>query len=264
MDYRGTTLGGKKGVRRATTNEFDPRNQSFDPFTGEVRSNYYYDTDFTLYRERVDYMKESKLLDKNQKEAIESVAESLEDRLSVNQRTAVVENLRVVFERYQKDPVPWDNFLATVRAEMNFSVVNTSRLLDRRSRARSQLFLGYRGDAKEPSLQISGQSVPIATLQRDKLDYERYVKTWTQLEGTALARKQFYSLNAPWRSYFFSQAKKPSTLGEQLRDSLLKRSIRKLFYSDDPIGFYTRYGKTPDKCLRLLKSTLVKSLSLAG
>lgn len=261
VDYRGTTLGGKRGVRRATSNEFDPRNQTFDPFTGEIKSTYYYDPDFTLYRERVDYMRESKLLDKNQKDTIEAMAESLEDRLSVNQRSAVVENLRVVFERYAKDPKPWDDFLGVARAEMNYSVINTSRLLDRRSRARSQLFLGFKGDPNEPSVMIAGNSVPIAKLQAEKLDYERYINTWSSLEGKALARKLYYSANSPWESYLFKANKSPSSLGEQLIDSFFKRSVRSIFYRNDPIGFYTRFGKTPDKYSKIIKKYLTKAVT---
>lgn len=263
VDYRGTTLGGKRGVRRATSNEFDPRNQTFDPFTGEIKSTYYYDPDFTLYRERVDYMRESKLLDKNQKDTIEAIAEGLEDRLSVNQRTAVVENLRVVFERYQKDPKPWDDFLGVARAEMNYSVINTSRLLDRRSRARSQLFLGFKGDPNEPSLMIAGNSVPIAQLQKEKLMYERYVNTWSSIEGKALARKMFYTANAPWKSYLFGLNRKPKTLTEQLSESFFKRTVRSLFYKTDPIGFYTRFGKTPPKYSAIVKKYLKKEITPA-
>lgn len=261
VDYRGTTLGGKRGVRRATSNEFDPRNQTFDPFTGEIKSTYYYDPDFTLYRERLDYMRESKLLDKNQKDTIEAVAEALEDRLSVNQRSAVVENLRVVMERYQKDPAPWDDFLGVVRAEMNYSVINTSRLLDRRSRARSQLFLGFKGDPNEPSIMISGNAVPIAKLQAEKLDYERYVNTWANLEGKAIARKLYYTANSPWESYLFKGNRKPSSLKEQLVDSFFKRAVRSLFYKNDPIGFYTRFGKTPDKYNKIIKKYLKKQVT---
>jgi len=151
-DFRGTSLAGKRSVMRRATNEYDPRNQTFDPFTGEAKSSLYYDPDFTLYRERVDYMRESKVLDPNQKDFIESFVEGLDGRVSVNQQSVVTENLRVLFERYNKKPEPWENFVATLKGEMNFSTVNVSRLLDRRSRARSELFLGFKGDPNEPSV----------------------------------------------------------------------------------------------------------------
>lgn len=260
-DFRGTTLGGKKGVRQAANNEFDPRNQTFDPFTGEVKSSLYYDPDFTLLRERLDYMKESKLLDRNQKQFIEDFVNSLEDKISVNQQSVVVENLRVIFERYQKNPVPWDNFVAIVRAEMNFSTVNVSRLLDRRSRAKSELFLGFKGDPKEPAVMVQGQTIPITTLHAEKLSYQRYVDSWAETEGRNLARSVFYNFKAPWTSYFFGPNRQPATLYETLKESFIKRSIRSIFYKDDPIGFYTRFGKTPDKWAKIVKKYLKKKIT---
>jgi SPP1 gp7 family putative phage head morphogenesis protein len=260
-DFRGTTLAGKRGVRSQANNEFNPRNQTFDPFTGEVRSTLYYDPDFTLYRERLDYMKQSKLLDRKQKEFIEQFVDSLEDRISVNQQSVVVENLRVLFERYQKNPVPWENFVATLRAEMNFSTVNVSRLLDRRSRAKSELFLGFKGDPKEPAVIVQGQAVPVAKLHAEKLQYERYVSDWAATEGTALARSVYYRFKAPWTSYLFGPNQKPEGLFGTLKDSFIKRSIRAVFYKDDPIGFYTRYGKTPDKWSKIVKKYLKKKIT---
>jgi SPP1 gp7 family putative phage head morphogenesis protein len=260
-DFRGTSLGGKRGVRSQANNEFDPRNQTFDPFTGEVRSTLYYDPDFTLLRERIDYMNESKLLDRNQKQFIEDFTNSLEDRVSVNQQTVVVENLRVLFERYQKNPEPWENFVATVRAEMNFSTINVSRLLDRRSRARSELFLGFKGDPNEPAVMIQGQTLAISKLHAEKLEYERYVKDWASTEGIKLARSVYYRGKAPWTSYFFGPNEKPEGLFETLKDSFIKRSIRATFYKDDPIGFYTRFGKTPDKFSKIVKKYLKKKVT---
>lgn len=244
-DYRGTTLGGKRSVRTRTMNEFDPRNNTFDPFTGQSKSTLYYDPDFTLYRERLDYMRNSKLLDVNQKDFIETFANSLEGRISVNQQSVVVENLRVVFERYQKQPVPWDDFVSVYKAESNFSVVNVSRLLDRRSRAKDSLFLGFRGDPNEPSVMVAGNKVTIAELMQDKLKYQRYVDAWAKDNGTDFARGLYYRVNAPWKAYFFDIDRPETDLFSQLKDSFIKRTIRRLFYKDDPIGFYTRYGKVP-------------------
>jgi SPP1 gp7 family putative phage head morphogenesis protein len=260
-DFRGTSLAGKRGVRSQANNEFDPRNSTFDPFTGEVRSTLYYDPDFTLFRERVDYMRESKLLDRNQKQFIEDFANSLEDRVSVNQQTVVVENLRVLFERYQKNPQPWENFSAALRSEMNFSTINVSRLLDRRSRARSELFLGFKGDPNEPGVMIQGQVLPISKLHAEKLEYERYVQDWASTEGIKLARDVFYRFKAPWTSYLFGPNKAPEGLYDQLKDSFIKRSIRSTFYKDDPVGFYTRYGKTPDKWSKIVKKYLKKKIT---
>lgn len=258
VDYRGTTLGGKRSVRIRTNNEFDPRNSTFDPFTGESRSTLYYNPDFTLYQERLDYMHNSKLLDLKQKAFIEEFANKLEDRISVNQQSAVVETLRVLFERYQKTPIPWENFQATFRAETNFSVVNVSRLLDRRSRARDELFLGFKGDPNEPAVQVNGVTISIKELMDNKRANELFAKEWTLGDGTNLARRMYYTANAPWKSYFFGRVEKLDEFADKLKDSFIKRSIRKIFYNDDPIGFYTRYGKTPPALKKIVLDELKK------
>jgi SPP1 gp7 family putative phage head morphogenesis protein len=253
-DFRGTTLAGKRGVRRRANNTFDPRNNSFNPMTGEVRSTLNYDPNFTLYRERLDYLDNSKLLTVKQKTFIKEFTDSLEDRVSVNQQSVVVENLRVLFERYAKDGTPWDDFVTVLRAEQNYSVTNVSRLLDRRSRASSELFLNYRGDSKEPSVMIQGNRVPLSSLHSDKIQFQRFVNDWRDNTGSALARKMYYKGNAPWRSYFFRGATKPKSLNDKLKDSFYKRSVRKLFYKDDSVGFFTRFGKTPDKWKKITLS----------
>jgi len=252
-DFRGTTLMGKRTVRRRTNNQYDPRNNSFDPFTGESKSNLFYDPDFTLYRERVDYMNESKLLNQRQKAFISEFSEELGDQVSINQRTAVVENLRIIFERYEKNNEPWEDFVKVFRTEQNYSVVNTSRLLDRRSRARSELFMSYRGDPTEPSVMIMGEKVTLDQLHRDKLKNQRFIANWSTQFGRPRARKLFYTGNAPWKAYFFKTSSKPSGLSDKLRDSFYKRSVRNIFYRNDPVGFFTRFGKTPDKWQKIVK-----------
>jgi SPP1 gp7 family putative phage head morphogenesis protein len=259
-DYRGTTLAGKRGVRHRSLNEFDERNTSFDPFTGEVRSTFYYDPDFSLYRERLDYMKQSKALDRNQKVFIENFAEGLEGKVSVNQQTAIVENLRIVFERYENKKIPWEDFSKVVKAELNYSVVNTSRLLDRRSRERAELFLGFRGDPKEPAVMIQGQRVTLEQLTQEKITYERYVRGWKEKEGRELATEMYYSGNAPWQTYFLDQAGPPKSLGDKIYDSIVRTQIKKLFYKDDPAGYYLKYGKKPDSVTKLIKKEIESAL----
>jgi SPP1 gp7 family putative phage head morphogenesis protein len=128
-DYRGTSLIGKRTTRARTYNELDERMNQFDPFTGEMKTNLYYDPDFSVYQERLDYLDSSKVLTKDQKQFIKDLAESLEDKIGVNQQSAVVENLRVLFERYANNKEQWGDFASLARKESQFSVVNVSRIL---------------------------------------------------------------------------------------------------------------------------------------
>lgn len=202
VDYRGTSLAGKRVSRIRSNNEFDERNNSFDPVTGEQRSTLYYDPDFTVFQERLDFVRNSKTLNQEQKQFIIDFAESLEDAVSVNQQTAITENLRVVLERANVDATPWDNFANVLRSEMQYSVVNTSRILDRRSRARSEQFIDF-GVAGEPAkVQILGEYKTFDEVTQSILDNQRFVKSWSSQYATPISRRILYSGRSPLFTYF--------------------------------------------------------------
>jgi len=206
-DFRGTTLAGKRSVRMRANNEFDERNQSFDPFTGEVKSTLLYDPDLSVYQERLDFLDNSKLLTKDQKGFIRDFAESLEDQVSVNNQSVIVENLRILFERYAKDKTQWDDFIKVSRAEQQFSVANVSRILDRRSRERAELFAKYLG-GEEAKVQIQGRYFSFQDLVENQLGNQRFIDNWSRDFGRELARSVYYRGRSPLRTYFF----KPSNI----------------------------------------------------
>ena len=200
-DFKGTSLVGKTASRRRVGNEFDERNFSTDPLTGEVKNNNIYDPDFTLYQERLDFMRNSKLLKQDEKDFIESLVAGLDDKVSVNQQTVVIENLRVVFERYAKDKKPWNDLSAVLRAENRFSVQNVSRLLDTRSRRRSELFVKYSAD-EIPKVQIMGDYYTFDNLISNQLKDQRFIDNWRATAGKKLSEKIYFKGRAPSRLYF--------------------------------------------------------------
>lgn len=202
VDFRGTSIPGKRQSRRRANNQFDERNVGVDPLTGETKSTLIYDPDFKVLQERIDYLENSKILNREQKDFIRNFALSLEnDGLSVNQQSAVIENLRVVFERFAKDKRPWDNFAAVLRAEMKNSVVNTSRILDRRSRSRSNFFK-FGPDGQEAQIQIMGEWVSFSDITNRTLQNQRFVDGWSADNGLPLARKLYFQGRSPLRTYF--------------------------------------------------------------
>jgi len=219
IDYRGTSLIGKKTSRSRSNNEFDERNNSFDPFTGEQNSTLLYDPDFGVLQERLDFITNSKALTQDQKKWIIEFVESLEDTISVNQQTSIAENLRVVFERYNLKKEPWDNLVAVLRSEMNFSVVNTSRILDRRSRARSSQFEAF-GVAGEPAkIQIQGNYYTFENIVDNTLDNQRFIQSWQARFATPISTSVYYRGRSPLFTYF---------RGPIGRDTLAKQFKKKL------------------------------------
>ena len=201
-DFRGTSIAGKKSVRRRANNQFDERNISVDPLTGETKSTLVYDPNFKVLQERLDFLESSKLLKAEEKNFINRFVLSLEnDGLSINQQSAVIETLRVVLERYAKDKVPWDNLAAVLRAEMKNSIVNTSRILDRRSRSNSQIF-NFGGNDDAARIQILGEWTTFDEISERTLANQRYLKDWKATKGLPLARKTYLQGRSPLRNYF--------------------------------------------------------------
>lgn len=215
-DFKGTSLVGKRTSRVRSNNEFDERNTSFDPFTGEQRSTLLYDPDYSVYQERLDFLKNSKALTADQKTFIAEFANSLEDKVSLNQQSVVVENLRVIFERYTRDKRPWDSFMNVARGESQYSVVNVSRILDRRSRDRAALFDQYM-IGEDPKVQIFGEYYSFDDISENILKNQRYVDSWSSSIGREKAREAYYSDTTPLRQFLFNPKKEPKSYASRLK-----------------------------------------------
>ena len=229
VDYKGTSLAGKRQSRRAASSGFDDaRTQFIDPITGDVKNSYLYDPDFNTFQERLDFLRASKVLKDQHKDYIEEFVLSLNDKVSINQQSAVLENLRINFERYLDPQRPsyrqdWENFEAVIRAEMPNSVVNVSRILDRRSRAAAERFSLMGGKTGEAAIQIDGRWTSFDDLAKDYNDNLRYIRNWRKRDGRALARDAFYRGRAPLRTYFLKPVKKPKKLSKRFKDWIKKQ-----------------------------------------
>lgn len=241
-DFKGTSLVGKQASRRRVGNQFDERNFSADPFTGEIKNNLKYDPDFNLYQERIDFMRGSKLLSSEQKDFIENTVAGLHDKVSVNQQTVTLENLRVTLERYAKNKQPWGDLTSVIRAENRFAVQNVSRLLDTRSRERSKMFISYLngGRADVPKVQIMGKYYDFDELSNGILQTSRYIDNWDNNHGNRIARKLFYSGRTPIRGYFTGLTSKYPDI-DKFKESLLDLLPLRKSYKD----FKKKFDKEP-------------------
>jgi SPP1 gp7 family putative phage head morphogenesis protein len=212
-DFKGTSTKGKRTSRDRSENVFDDRVQVIDPITGEAKNTLLYDPDFTVYQERLDFLKASKILSKEDKEFITNFVNSLDDTMSVNQQSAVLENLRLNFERYSNPAAksyrqPWDNFEAVIRGEMSNSVINVSRILDRRSRARAKSFDGFFSGDPDAKMTIAGKTVTFDDISRNLSSNQKYVDNWKNTVGRSIARDAFFKGRSPLRTYFFPPVNK--------------------------------------------------------
>jgi SPP1 gp7 family putative phage head morphogenesis protein len=207
-DFKGTSLKGKSTSRGRAENVFDDRVQMIDPITGEAKNTLLYDPDFGVYQERIDFLRSSKLLTAEDKDFIENFVGSLDDTMSVNQQSATLENLRLIFERYNNPAAksykqPWENLEAVIRDEMKNSVVNVSRILDRRSRTRAKNFDSFFSGDPVAKMSIGGKQTSFDDLSRDLARNQKFIDEWKQTEGRALARSAYFRGRSPLRTYFF-------------------------------------------------------------
>ena len=212
-DYKGTSLVGKNKSRGRSENVFDDRVQVIDPVTGEAKNTLLYDPDFTVYQERLDFLQSSKLLAREDKEFISNFVNSLDDTMSVNQQSAVLENMRIVFERYSNPAAksfkqPWENLEAVIRAEMTNSVVNVSRILDRRSRERARNFTSFFSGDPDAKISIMGKTLSFDDISNKLSSNQKFVDSWKDTYGRALAREAYFKGRSPLRTYFFPPVNK--------------------------------------------------------
>ncbi|QGH74736.1 minor head protein-like protein [Bacteriophage DSS3_PM1] len=241
-DFKGTTLQGKQTARRRVGNQFDESNHSFDPLTGEAKNNNLYDPNFQLYQERLDFMRNSKILRPEHKGFIQSVSDSLEDKVSVNQQTVVVENLRVVLERAIKDGKPWEDFASVLRAENRFAVQNVSRLLDTRQRKRNNLFARFFGSKDQPEIQIMGKYYTLDQLNADILKDQREIDSFRRKYGTKLAADLYLKGKAPARAYFHGLAGKFPT-----KKKIKKRLLEMVPFKKEYDAYVKKRGEPKDE-----------------
>lgn len=152
-DYRGILPETKKNNRRRLNSRLVEDTATYrDPFTGETRSTLIYQPDHAILDERILLVRNSTQLSTSEKRFIEDFSTQLEGHISTNQQSAVVENLRILFERYSRNPQDWLNAQAVIRGEIRTSVLNVSRRLETNARSSNNVFKGVIGENIEDAL----------------------------------------------------------------------------------------------------------------
>jgi len=208
-EFRGVTSETKRQNRFRSKTVAD-EDLIMDPVTGIVRNPLIYRPNNKLLEERLELVRNSKILNKEQKKFIEDFVNSMEDRLSTNNRSVITENLRVTFERqlnvdspsYNK---PWENLTAVIRAENTNAVANVSRRLERtyRKDLKHMVVANVSPDADVmPSVNIFGTIRTFDEIEDSIASNQRFVDDWIDRKGLKMATKAYFSGKAPLRNYF--------------------------------------------------------------
>jgi len=219
IDYRGILLASKRR-NRSKEQGGDTRSREAnlvtDPLSGQRFSPNVYPPNYKIYDEYLDLIRNSKNLTEQQKKFLLNYSETLgkldsktgKEYMSVNQRSVVMNTLRRSFERYNRDEIPWSNFTAVVRADINkFSVTNVSERLETAVRQKDRVFGRTGAGADKPQMSIGGQWYTLDEISDNLRKNEKYIDTWTETRGRQLARNFYATGKAPWRSYLFGPRK---------------------------------------------------------
>jgi SPP1 gp7 family putative phage head morphogenesis protein len=138
-NYRGTLMSSKRSTKtRVLSSPPTEENLKFNPITGRYE-------DARLYQPHPGVLENSyKLIDESilpdgDKLFIKGIVGDLRDKMGVNERAAVAENLRIVLTRARKDGKPWANLKAVLNAQMKFDVMNVSDYMETQLRKNSKL-----------------------------------------------------------------------------------------------------------------------------
>ena len=140
-NYRGTLLHNKKNTRNRVLSS-PPREEQmkFNPLTGRYEDSRLYQPNPAVFANTQRLIQESEVLKDVDKKFLEAFIGNLSDTMSINERAAVSENLRVNIERFRKNPEPWGNLKAVLNSEMKFSVMNVSDYMETQIRKDANLF----------------------------------------------------------------------------------------------------------------------------
>jgi SPP1 gp7 family putative phage head morphogenesis protein len=126
-NYRGALISTKKMTKNRVF-AMPPREDQlvFNPITGHYDDVRLYQPNFAVHSNNMRLVEESKILLDRDKAFIKSMDESLKDRMSVNERAVILDNLRITFGRARENNDIWTNFKAVSQGQIKFDVMNVS------------------------------------------------------------------------------------------------------------------------------------------
>lgn len=132
-NYRGVKMQSKSASKRNMI-ERPPREDQmiYNPVTRRFEDSRYYSPAPDVHAEML-----AKIADSKDRDLILAIDKRLEGRISLNERTVVMDNLRTLTRRYRENPQAWGNFKAVVQSQLKFDIMNFSDTLETRLRSKT-------------------------------------------------------------------------------------------------------------------------------
>jgi SPP1 gp7 family putative phage head morphogenesis protein len=139
-NYRGALIQTKKmGKNRVMASPPREDQLKFNPITGRYEDIRLYQPNPNVMSNNRKLLDETEVLKQADKDFINSIDVSLTQKMSVNERAVVMDNLRILFTRYRKNPEVWSNFKAVSQAQIKFDVMNVSDAIETQLRKDSDV-----------------------------------------------------------------------------------------------------------------------------
>lgn len=140
-NYRGALIHTKKAAKtRVLTSPPREEQLVFNPITGRYEDIRLYQPNPGVHNNNLKLLEASDVLLEKDKKFIVSVDDALAQKMSINERAVVVDNLRILFTRYRNKPEVWANFKAVAQAQIKFDVMNVSDAIETQLRRDTDVF----------------------------------------------------------------------------------------------------------------------------
>ena len=139
-NYRGTLIGNKQSMKKRVLSS-PPREEQlkFNPITMRYEDIRLYQPNPGVLANNRRLVNESKALLQKDKDFINATVDNLTDKMSVNERAVVMDNLRITFGRFRENGEVWGNFKAVSQSQIKFDVMNVSDAIETQIRKDSDV-----------------------------------------------------------------------------------------------------------------------------
>ena len=186
-NYRGVLIGNKRANKNRVLSSPPREDQMvFNPITGRYEDTRMYRPAPQVLANSLRLVNESDVLKPADIKFITSVSDALSEKMSVNELAVVIENLRILFTRYRKNPEPWANFKAVVQAQIKFDIMNVSDAIETQVRKDADPLKKLLADNYiDPVL----GSVQLDTLSREFIPNIKARNHWEDIVAPKIAKK---------------------------------------------------------------------------
>jgi len=186
-NFRGNLIGTKKATKNRVLMSPPREDQmKFNPITGRYEDVRIYQPNPPVLANNMRLVKESDKLLPRDKEFITKFVDDLGDRLGMNERAVIADNLRIIFGRYRDNGEIWTNFKAVTQGQIKFDVMNVSDSIETQIRKDSDVLKRLlQDDFIDPVL----GPVQLQTIHDEFFDNIIERNKWEDKEAPKIARK---------------------------------------------------------------------------